>query len=161
MYKLIGFLLLVSTLSFATSTETRVKVTNGRSDEYLERVTIKWNAEAGGTVPTIPVRLYGELVNILLEPGWSAYGGSAPTDAYDVALLPSLNGTQYDILSSQLADLDYKTMYSFVPTSAAAIAQNPTYNHPVFSGNTYYLTITGNTNASADGSVVFFMRPFN
>lgn len=143
------FLLLVPSLVFAagsvTVTRTFLHYEKQNPPKVAEKVVISWVGDAStGSVPNTNIVLKGFVDKAITSPG-----SPNPTASYGVAL-DDPDASSLDALGSALTSL-----------SASAAAQKAillgSSSKPVFLDGTYTFALTGNSVASAQGSVVLYL----
>jgi len=138
----------------ANGAVTREKIrSNENPNDFIEKVTVTWTGDGStGAVTNQSLALFGTILKVETQPGLSAYGGSAPTDNYDIALLGDSNDLTYDVLNSELSNRDFiKTEVKYPLTT--------TTNQKLVAAGLYNFAISGNSSLNANGSAIFYIAP--
>ena len=132
----------------------RVKIrSNENPNDFIEKVTVTWTGNGtNGAVTNQSLSLFGTILKVETQPGLSAYGGSAPTDNYDIALLSDDNDLTYDTLNGELANRDFRLSEAKYPLTT-------TTNQKLVAAGLYDLAISNNSSLSGNGSVIFWLAP--
>lgn len=164
MKKPMPYLILCLTLmaTYSHAGVVRSQIFNENRSDYIEKVNVQWWAANGSGGSVINFPLYGTILKIETVPGLSAYpvpevsteSLGAPTDNYDFVLnnLEVNSSVHTDVINGAGANRDYQN-------TEAAFPLTTTTNQKIPVAGMFQLVLSGNSNGSAGGSIIFYMAP--
>lgn len=120
-------------------------ISKADNSKQAEKVIVTWVGDASdGTTPALSITLHGFLLKVVTNPG-----SPAPTDNYDIKL-GDPDDSSLDALATLIENRDTansEQVYTLISGAAT----------PIFLNGTYSLTVTGNSVASATGTITFYL----